>query len=357
MKRLLQGALALTFVFTLSACGVQPATVDPAASAENAPDATAPDGATDAGTLVVYSGRSENLVGPLIEQFAEATGINVDVRYGSTAEITAALLEEGANSPADVFFAQDPGGIGAVANEGLLAPLPAEITGVVKEHFRSPENLWVGIAGRARVIVFNTEMLTPENLPEDIAEFTDPAWSGRIGLAPTNASFQVMVTAMREIWGEEGTRAWLEGIVANAPVIYEGNGPVVEGVASGEVEVGFVNHYYLYQFLAERGEGFSAANYFLPSGGPGSLVMVAGAGRLAGGQNEANALSFLEFLVSPAAQEYFTTTTNEYPVIEGVAQPEGLVPLEELNAPAIDLTALTDVQGTAVLLREVGLLQ
>ncbi len=345
MRKLLQSALALTLVFALSGCAVQPV---PAASAP---------GATDAGSLVVYSGRSENLVGPLIEQFAEATGIDVQVRYGSTAEITAALLEEGANSPADVFFAQDPGGIGAVANEGLLAPLPAEIASGVKEHFRSPENLWVGVSGRARVIVYNTEMLTPEDLPEDIAGFTDPAWSGRIGLAPTNASFQVMVTAMRQMWGEEETRAWLEGIAANEPVIYEGNSPVVEGVASGEVEVGFVNHYYLYQFLAERGESFPARNYFLPSGGPGSLVMVAGAGRLAGGQNEANALTFLEFLVSPEAQEYFTTTTNEYPVIDGVAGPEGLTPLEDLNAPELALTELTDVQGTAALLREVGLLQ
>jgi iron(III) transport system substrate-binding protein len=199
-------------------------------------------------------------------------------------------------------------------------------------------------------------MLTPEDLPEDIAGFTDPSWAGRIGFAPTNASFQVMVTAMRQLWGEEETKAWLEGILANDPVFYEGNAQVVEAVANGEVEVGFVNHYYLYRFLAEQGEGFTAANHFLPSGGPGSLVMVAPVGRLANGQNEANALTFIEFLVSPEAQEYFTTSTNEYPVIEGVAGPEGLTPIEELNAPEIALTDLTDIQGTAALLQEVGLL-
>jgi iron(III) transport system substrate-binding protein len=278
------------------------------------------------------------------------------VRYGSTPEITAALLEEGENSPADVFFAQDPGGIGAVANAGLLAPLPAEIAEQVKEHFKSPENLWVGVAGRARVIVYNTDLLTPEDIPADIADFTDPAWAGRIGFAPTNASFQVMVTAMRQIWGEEETKAWLEGILANEPLLYEGNSQVVEAVANGEVEVGFVNHYYLYRFLAEQGEEFTARNHFLTSGGPGSLVMVAPAGRLANGQNEANAITFIEFLVSPEAQEYFTTSTNEYPVIEGVAGPEGLTPIEELNSPDIALTELTDVQGTAALLQEVGLL-
>jgi iron(III) transport system substrate-binding protein len=216
--------------------------------------------------------------------------------------------------------------------------------------------LWVGVAGRARVVVYNTELLTPEDLPEDLAGFTDPAWAGRFGLAPTNASFQVMVTAMRVLWGEEETKAWLEGILANEPVIYEGNGAIVEAVANGEIEAGLVNHYYLYGFLAEQGEGFAARNYYLPSGGPGSLVMVAPVGRLASGQNEANALTFIEYLVSPEAQEYFTTTTNEYPVIDGVAGPEGLTPLEELNAPEIALTELADVAGTTALLQEVGLL-
>jgi iron(III) transport system substrate-binding protein len=309
-----------------------------------------------AGSLVVYSGRSENLVGPLIEQFREQTGIDVQVRYGSTAELAAALLEEGANSPADVYYAQDPGGVGAVANAGLLAELPEEILGQVKPEFRSPAGLWVGVSGRARVIVYNTDRLTPADLPEDIWDFTDPQWNGRIGWAPTNASFQAMVTAMRVLWGEERTREWLEGIQANNPIVFEGNTPIVQAVAAGEVDVGFVNHYYLYRFLKEEGEGFGARNHFLPSGGPGSLVMVSGAGRLAAGPNEANALAFLEFLVSPEAQHYFVEQTNEYPVIDGVASPEGLTPIEELNSADVDLTDLADLQGTTRLLSEVGVL-
>lgn len=342
--------LAIT-VMILSAC----VPIEPAASTE-APAADTSAAPTDAGSLVVYSGRSENLVGPLIEQFKAATGINVEVRYGSTPEVAATLLEEGANSPADVFFAQDPGGLGAVANAGLLAPLPEAIVNAVKPAFRSPDGLWVGVSGRARVVVYNTDLLTEADLPADIADFTDPAWSGRIGWAPTNASFQAMVTGMRVLWGEEETRAWLEGMQANNPVVYEGNAPIVEGVAAGEVEVGLVNHYYLYRFLAEQGEAFKARNYFLPGGGPGSLVMVAGAGRLATGQNEANALAFIAYLVSTEAQEYFTGETNEYPVVEGVAAPEGLTPIEELNAAEITLTDLADVQGTTQLLQDVGVL-
>ena len=335
----------------LSGCvAVQPA---PATQSGTGSDAAV---AEEPGSLVVYSGRSESLVGPLITQFAEATGIQVDVRYGSTPEIAATLLEEGPNSPADVFFAQDPGGLGAVANAGLLAPLPDEITSRVKEHFRSPEGLWVGVAGRARVVVYNTDVFTPDALPDNIEAFTDPAWAGRMGWVPTNASFQAMVAAMRVSWGEEKTRAWLEGILANDVVVYEGNSAVVEAVGNGEIDLGFVNHYYLYRFLSEQGESFKARNHFLSDGGPGSLVMVAGAGRLASGPNEANALRFIEYLVSAEAQEYFTTQTSEYPVIDGVAGPEGLVPLEELNAHQIALTDLADLQGTQQLLQDVGAL-
>ncbi len=358
MKHVRWFSLLLVAMLAISACvPIQPAASTEATATEVAPEEAAPaEAAGEAGSLVVYSGRSENLVGPLIEQFKAATGINVEVRYGSTSEMAATLLEEGANSPADVFFAQDPGGIGAIAAAGLLAPLPEAIVATVKPEFTSPDGLWVGVAGRARVVVYNTDMLNEADLPADIADFTDPAWAGRIGWAPTNASFQVMVTAMRKYWGEEETRAWLEGIQANEPVVYEGNAPVVEGVAAGEVEVGFVNHYYLYRFLAEQGEAFPARNYFLPSGGPGSLVMVAPAGRLATGQNEANANTFIAYLVSPEAQQYFTENTNEYPVVEGVAGPEGLTPIEELNAPDIALTDLADVQGTTQLLQEVGVL-
>lgn len=312
----------------------------------------------DPGKLVIYSGRSEALVGPLITQFAEATGIDVQVRYGSTAEMAATLLEEGANSPADLFFAQDPGGLGAVAKGGLLAALPAELVNQVPARFRSPDNLWIGISGRARVVVYNSEALDPAALPADIYDFVDPQWAGRIGWAPTNGSFQAMVTAMRVVWGEERTRSWLEGIQANQPVVFEGNAPIVEAVGAGEVDVGFVNHYYLYRFLREQGEAFGARNHFLSGSGPGSLIMTAGAGRLASGANESNALRFIQFMLSTVAQQYFAGQTYEYPLVEGVVTPAGLPPLAELESAAleIDMADLDDLQGTVQLLRDAGVL-
>ena len=303
--------------------------------------------------LTVYSGRSESLVGPIIEQFEVATGINVSVKYGGTPEIAATLLEEGDNSPADVFFAQDPGGLAAVA--AMLAPLPDEIVGLVPDWARSPQQKWVGISGRARTVVYNRDSLSEDELPPSIFDFTDPKWKGRIGWAPTNASFQTMVTGMRKIWGEEKTRDWLQGIQENDPVVYPKNTPIVAATAAGEIEVGFVNHYYLYRFIQENGESFGARNHYLAAGDPGSLVMVAGAGILETASNRENAEKFLRFMLSTVAQQYFAGQTYEYPLVEGVKTNRLLVPLSEINKTDIDVADLADIVGTQALLRSVGI--
>jgi iron(III) transport system substrate-binding protein len=328
-------ALPLLILFILAGCNSQPT-------------------AGQVETMVLYSGRSESLVLPIIDQFEAATGIDVQVRWGSTTELAATLLEEGENSPADVFFAQDPGGLGAVKE--MLQPLPEEILEDVDPRFRDPDRNWVGISGRARVVVYNTDLVSPAELPQDIRSFTDPAWKGKLAWAPTNASFQTMVTAMRELWGEDETRRWLEGIQANEPLVFDGNSPIVAAVGAGEVEIGFVNHYYLFRFLQEEGEQFAARNYFMPSGGPDALVMTAGVGMLKTAKNTDTAARFVEFMLSSVAQQYFATQTYEYPVVEGVNLPSELVPLSELNAAQIDLAELSDLQNTVALLQETEVL-
>lgn len=306
------------------------------------------------GTLTIYSGRSKELVGPIIDQFSKATGIQVSVKYAGTSQLAATLLEEGGKSPADIFFAQDPGGLGAV--EHLLAPLPAIILNRVPAWAASPESKWVGLSGRVRVVVYNTDKLKESDLPDDIFDFTDSRWKGRTGWPPSNASFQTMVTAMRVVWGEAKTRTWLEGIKANGPKVYPGNTQVVAAAAAGEIDVGFVNHYYLHAFLREQGESFKARNYFPRAGGPGAIVMVAGAGVLATSKQGEAAQRFLEFMLSPVAQQYFATQTFEYPLVEGVKTERVLVPLAALQRPAIPLKDLTDLKGTQDLLRATGIL-
>ena len=315
----------------------------------------------NSGKLIIYSGRSDSLVQPIIDQFAEASGIDVEVRYGSTSEMAGLLLEEGANSPADVFYAQDPGGIGAVSEAGLFAPLPQETLDKVPPRFAAEDGSWIGISGRARTVVYNTDEISdPETeLPDDLMGFTDPKWNGRLGWAPSNGSFQAMVTALRSVWGEEQTREWLQGIQANNPVVYPNNTPIVEAVGSGEISVGFVNHYYLYRFLTSQGEAFAARNYFLPGGGPGSLIMVSGTGILQNADNAENAQRFIEFLLSLPAQQYFAAQTFEYPLIEGVNTVSNLPPLAELDAVAIDIPLgdLADLQGTQDMLIDLGIIE
>ncbi len=311
-------------------------------------------GEEGAGSLTIYSGRSETLVDPIIRQFADATGVDVKVKYASTSQLAATLLEEDDNSPADLFFAQNPGGLEAVGE--LLAPLPAEVLEQVPQWARSTQGKWVGISGRARTVVYNSDLLEEEDLPDDLFGFTDPEWKGRIGWAPTNSSFQFMVSVMRTLWGEHRTRSWLEGIQANDPKVYPKNTPQVAAVAAGEIDVGLVNHYYLLRFLAEEGESFPARNYHPRSGGPGAMVLVAGAGVLKTADNPKTAEKFLNFMLSEVGQLYFTTQTFEYPLVEGVKTPSLLVPLEQLNIPDIPARDLADLAETQKLLRETGVL-
>ena len=308
-------------------------------------------------TLTVYSGRTRSLVHPLLESFSEETGIEVRVKYASSAAIASTILEEGDNTPADVVFLQDPGSLGALAGAGVLRRLPDTLLDQVDARFRSRKGEWVGTSGRARTVVYNTSAIDPaRDLPKSIMDFTDPAWKGRLGWAPPNGSFQAFVTAMRVQLGEDATRRWLEGIKANDARSYPNNISTVAAAARGEIDAGFVNHYYLARFLEEEGPGFGARNHFLGDGDPGALVLVAGAGILKASNNTAVAERFVEYLLSESAQRYFAVETKEYPLAAGV-EPEGDLPsLASLDPPDVDLSNLSDLQGTLSLMRDVGIL-
>ncbi len=310
----------------------------------------------DGDTLTIYSGRSKTLVEPLLKQFSEDTGIDIKVHYGDSAELAATILEEGDNSPADVFFSQDAGALGALAAEGRLQSLSVGLLELVPTEFRSPDGLWIGVSGRVRVLAFNTQTIDPADIPASVSDLTEPRWTGRVGWAPTNGSFQAFVTGMRVLLGDEFTRGWLEGMKANGAREYPNNTSIVQAVADGEVDLGLVNHYYLYRFLAEQGEGFEARNHFLTGGDVGALVNIAGAALREGTDQTENAEHFIEYLLSQTAQTYFAEETFEYPLAQGV-QPFGdLPPLSSLQPPAIDLSQLHDLQGTLELLRDTGVL-
>jgi iron(III) transport system substrate-binding protein len=307
--------------------------------------------------LTVYSGRAELLVGDLYERFEEESGIEVEVRYGDSAELAATIAEEGDNSPADIFFAQDAGALGATAERGQLEKLPdAVLNRVADARFRDERGRWAGASARARVLAYNTDALKEKDLPKSVFELTEPEWRGKIGLAPTNASFQAFVSAMRIDVGDERTRQWLEDLEANEPQLYENNIQAVEAIASGEIEAALVNHYYLYEVRREQGEDIPVDNHFFRTGDPGALVNAAGIGILSGNDNPDEARRFAEFVLSDEGQRYFAENTAEYPVVEGVEPSQELPPLKRVVGPFISLGQLGEkLPSTLEMIEAAGL--
>lgn len=305
--------------------------------------------------LTIYSGRGEALVGPVIAEFQRTTGITANVRYGGTAELAALLQEEGAQSPADVFWAQDGGALGAL--EGLFAELPGELNEGVTVPFRNANDKWVATSGRSRVLAYSPERVEDADLPASIMELTDEKYRGRVAWAPTNGSFQAWVTALRVVEGEDAAREWLEGMIANDARTYRNNGTQLEGIANGEVDFALVNNYYLGNFKRSDPE-FPVAQTHFEAGDIGNLLNVAGVGIVAASDNQENARAFIEYLLSVSAQQYITLQGNEYPVIPGVIFHSTLESYDTLLeiSPEIDINDISDLDGTLNLLREVGLL-
>jgi len=312
---------------------------------------------SDDADITVYSGRSEAQVKPLIEQFTDESGLKVSVRYGASAELAAQIAEEGANSRADLFWAQDAGALGAVDRQGLLAPAPAEAAAVIDPKFKSRNGTWVGVTGRARVVVYNSAKVAATELPSSVFDLTQPKWKGRVAVAPTNGSFQAFVTAMRLQAGEARTREWLQGLKANDPKIYESNDVIVRAVNDGQVDLGLVNHYYLFQLGAEIGmEKLVARNHFTTNGDVGALINVAGVGILKSSDAQGDAARLVQFLLSPPAQRHFAEENYEYPLLPGVPAVPALTPLDQIQSPDVDLTQLDQLEESLTLLRDVGLL-
>lgn len=307
-----------------------------------------------ASELTIYSGRSEEFIAPFFAEFEAQTGIKLNVRYGDSAELAAQLLEEGENSPADLFLSQDAGALGAVAEADLFTDLGSEILGAIDARFTSPDAKWVGVTGRARVFAYSPERVS--QLPTSYKDMTNPIYKGRFGIAPTNSSFQAFVTALRISIGEAQTEEWLSALVANDAKYYEKNSMIVEAIENGEIDLGLVNHYYIFEVAKALGREISVKDGFFADGDLGNMINVSGAGILASSKNSATAAQLIEYLLRPSTQEKFVTDTKEYALLDGIAGPTGLPALNEIKAPSVDLNALKDLKATQDLLVRVGLL-
>ena len=299
------------------------------------------------GTLVIYSGRKESLVSEIISEFVLTSGVKVDVRYANSAELAGTLILEGANSPADIFFSQDPISLGKVAKEGFFDQLPPKILENVPNWANDKNNYWVGTSGRSRSLVVDIRNVEDSELPNDIYGLADEKFRNRLGLAPTNSSFIAMVACMIELDGEEKVLDWLTKINGLGYKEYPKNSPQVAAVVSGELDIGMINHYYTLRVLAENGDE-PIKNVYLNEG-CGAMVMPAGVGILSSSQNKSAALAFIEFLHSKSVQETFTNTVYEFPLVVGI-QPNTLLPdINSLNTPpSLDWSVLSLWQEKAV---------
>lgn len=304
--------------------------------------------------LTVYSGRNEKFIGSFFNDFENQSGIKINVRYGDSAELAAQLLEEASNSRANVFISQDAGSLGVVSDAKMLSDLPAQTLNTVESQYQSPNKDWVALTGRARVFAYDPQkVLTP---PQSIDDLTDPIWKNKIGIAPTNASFQAFVTALRQIRGDVAAQMWLEKLVANNPQTFEKNSMIVEAIDKGTISLGLTNHYYIFEVAKSLGREINVKNGFFVAGDPGNLVNVSGAGILKTSTNQENAIKLIEFLLSTESQNKFVSDTKEYSVLNNILPPENLPSLKEIGSPSVDLSSLKDVAKTQELLIKVGLL-
>jgi iron(III) transport system substrate-binding protein len=310
--------------------------------------ATAPSDSAE--SITIYSGRSEALISELLDTFTLETGIAVNVRYGDSAELAAQILEEGDNVQADVFFSQDAGALGALAKEGLTKSLPADITDLIDASYKSKDSQWVGVSGRARVLVVNPEKVT--ELPTSYKDLMEPSWKGRIAIAPTNASFQAFITAIRITEGDNAAEEFLLAMKENA-VLFEKNGLILQAVEDGVVDAGLINHYYWFELENEVGVGnMKSELVWFEDQDAGNLINVAGVAVLS---ENPSANVFVKWLLGETAQTYFVSKTWEYS-LTGVKDAAGLKPFSDIKAPEIDLSDLDSLSETLELIRKAGLL-
>lgn len=305
-------------------------------------------------SLTIYSGRSESFISPFLTAFAKESGVKLDIRYADSSSLAAQILEEGENSPADLFLSQDAGALGAVSRAGLLSQLSESVLGKVPASYRSMNGDWVGITGRVRVLAYSPKRVS--ELPGGIDDLTSPTWRGRIGVAPASSYFQSFLTALIAIRGEAGAERWLAALKANDPKYYDKDGQIIEGIDAGEVDLGLVNHYYVWEVSEELGRAIDVKIELFQAGDAGNLINVSGAGILRSSPKSELATKLIEFLLSEESQRSFVTDVHEYSLLLPELGPPDLPALAAIPGPKVNLSQLADVKKAQELLFRLGLI-
>jgi iron(III) transport system substrate-binding protein len=306
--------------------------------------------------LVVYNAQHEELLDEIVPLFEEESGLDVELRSGKDLEFANQIVEEGEDSPADVFLTENSPAMSIVDNAGLFAELPESATATIPDQYVPADRTWTGFLARSTVAMYNTDSMTEADMPASILDFADPEWAGRISYSPTGADFQAIVSAVLALEGEDATRAWLEGLAKNGTV-YDGNNVVLESVNAGEVPAGIIYHYYWYRDQKESGENSDdSALYFFGNQDPGAFVSVSGAGVLASSDRQDDAQAFVNFLASTEGQQAIADSyALEYPLNPDVSLDPPVKPFAELEPPQVDASTLNS-EKVVELMQDAGLL-
>ncbi|WP_415856638.1 iron ABC transporter substrate-binding protein [Sinomonas sp. G460-2] len=352
-KALAGVALAAVAALSLSACGGgagSSSTSGSAASEGAAGTAAAGD------TITVYNAQHEELTQAWVDAFTKATGIKVNLRNGDDSEMAQQLIQEGKNSPADVFLTENSPAMSAVENAGLFADPGTDAKNNVPEAYRPSTGTWVGIAARSTVLVYNKNKVNESDLPKSLMDLSNSAWKGRWAASPSGADFQAIVSAMLQLKGESATLDWLKAMKDNSKA-YKGNSTAMKAVNAGEIDMAVIYHYYYFGDQAKTGENSKNVGlHYFKNQDPGAFVSVSGGGVLASSKHQAAAQKFLAFVTGTDGQKVLQTGSSyEYPVGSGVAANPKLVPLSDLQAPAVDAAKLNSKKVTD-LMTQAGLL-
>jgi len=317
-----------------------------------------PAAAADAATLTLYSAQHHQVVDQLTQSFTKETGIPVRVHSGEAPEIANQIAQEGARSPADVYFTENSPELTLLDEKGLLAKIDPATLAQVPAKYSAADGKWVGVLARENVLAFNPAMIRENQLPASLMDLAKPTWKGKVAIAPSDADFLPLVQAVVALKGKAAAMDWLKGLKQNAQVFSDDEG-VVAAVDRGAVATGIINNYYWARLRTEEGvDKLHSQIHHFANGDVGGLINVSGAAVLASSKNPEAAQRFVAYLVSKPVQTMLGKgdIDFEYPLAKGVAPNPLLKPFSELQPPQISMAQLGDDRQAAQLLRQAGLI-
>ncbi len=297
--------------------------------------------------LVIYNAQHEQLLDEIVPLFEKESGLDVELRNSSDLEMANQIVEEGKDSPADVFLTENSPAMTIVDNAGLFAELPESATASIPEQYVPSDRKWTGFLARSTVAMYNTDSMTEADMPASILDFAEPEWKGRVAFSPTGADFQAIVSAVLQLEGEEATAAWLKGLKDNG-VIVQNNLVVMQSVDSGEVDAGIAYSYYWYRDRAENGTDSDNSDlYFFGNQDPGAFLSISGAGILASSEHQDAAQQFVTWLTGTEAQQAMGESyALEYPLNPDASVSPDVKAFDELEPPQVDVASLNGPQVT-----------